>query len=111
LRRIREREWGGLLQGFLKQCPRFAWILLLLLPNTKGQGRGGDATVNFVQRVVVVVLDRVVGWFGGVSNKSEITRDRYCDGCMHEAFLEFWVCLILVQTMLGRGGSKGWDWL
>jgi hypothetical protein len=42
-------------QGFLKQLPRFAWILLLLLPNTKGQGRGGDATVIFVQRVVVVL--------------------------------------------------------
>jgi hypothetical protein len=23
---------------FLKQCSRFAWILLLLLPSTKGQG-------------------------------------------------------------------------
>jgi hypothetical protein len=32
-----------------------AWIPFSLLPTTKGQGRGGDATVIFVQRVVVVL--------------------------------------------------------
>jgi uncharacterized membrane protein len=51
----RERESRAAAR-FLKQCPRFARIFFfLLLPNTKGQGRGGDATVNFVQRVVVVL--------------------------------------------------------
>jgi hypothetical protein len=53
--------------------PRFAWILLLLLPNTKGQGRGGDATVIFDQREGRL-LDWSKRWFGGVSMKFELSR-------------------------------------
>jgi hypothetical protein len=40
------------------------------------------ATVNFVQGELRL-LGRSRWWFGGVSSKSEIIRDRCCDGCMH----------------------------
>jgi hypothetical protein len=42
---------------------------LLPLPNTRGQREVGAATVEFDQRVVVVVLEWLVEGFGGVSKE------------------------------------------
>jgi hypothetical protein len=51
-------------------CSRFGIRPLLLPLITKRQEQEGVATVEFNQKVVVV-LEWLVEWFGGVSNKVE----------------------------------------
>jgi hypothetical protein len=57
---------------------------LFLLPNTTRQGGEGTATVEFYQRVVVM-LEWLVEGFGGVSSNVEIDSDRYGGDFMHDA--------------------------
>jgi hypothetical protein len=56
--------------GLFNGCSRFGIRPLLLPPITKRQEQEGVATVEFDQKVVVV-LEWLVEWFGGVSNKVE----------------------------------------
>jgi hypothetical protein len=57
---------------------------LFLLPNTTRQREEGTATVEFDQRVVVMLEWLVLG-FGGVPSEFELVRCRYDDECMHDA--------------------------
>jgi hypothetical protein len=56
----------------------------------------GNATVHFVQWVVKV-LGRSKWWFGEVSNKFELGRDRYGGDFMHGEILGLWASLICTK--------------
>jgi hypothetical protein len=62
----------------------FSLYLLPLFPNTTRQREEGTATVEFDQRVVVMLEWLVLG-FGGVPSEFELVRCRYDDECMHDA--------------------------
>jgi hypothetical protein len=54
-RRIREREWRGLLQGFLNYAQDLHGSPFYSFQALKDKGERGHATEHFVQRVVVVL--------------------------------------------------------
>jgi hypothetical protein len=63
-------DWGEAAVPYLFDGQNFDISSLLLLPNTRGQREEGAATVEFDQRVVVV-LGWLVEGFGVLSNKFE----------------------------------------
>jgi hypothetical protein len=68
----------------------------LLLPNTTRQRIEGTATVIFYQGYVIV-LGRSRWWFGEVSKKIELDRDRYGGDFMHDAIPGLLASLICIK--------------